>query len=167
MISTREPDRSNFAGLSLVAEGDVDENGGLEIGFSYMPQEYTLIERGLVNREMVKRIYMTMGYRHWINPNYSLGLSFFSAYSMGEPKMVHTDFTGPRPASSAEDIAEYGFEFSVQREAFQVGRLSAIFDARYSLSVTSKKGEDSNFYGIFIGLKYLIQDKMKGVAPPW
>jgi len=166
MISTREPDRSNFAGVSLIAEGDVDENGGLEIGLSYLPQEYTLIEKGLVHREMVKRIYMTMGYRHWFNPLYSVGLSFFSAYSMGEPKIVHTDFATQRPASSAEDIAEYGFEFSVQREAFQVGRLSAIFDMKYSLSLTSKKGEDSNFYGFLIGFKYLIQDKTKGIAPP-
>ena len=166
-ISTREPDRTTNVGFSLVAEGDVDYNGGLEIGFSYLRQPYTLRDGLKVNIEETKRIYATIGYRHWIDSYHSLGLLFFSSYSMGDPQVIHTDYPmTDRPDSSAQDIAEYGFDFSAQREIPLRGRWSFVFDGRYSLSLTSKKREDSNFYGVFFAAKYLFQNKSKGIEPP-
>lgn len=63
------------------------------------------------------------------------------------------------PATSAQDTVKYGFDFSIQVEPYRVDRFSLVIDGRYSLSVTSKPGEDENFVSVLIGMKYFIQGK--------
>ena len=164
--TTRVADSSTWTGGTLMGIGDVDHNGSIEISITYLKQIYARRQDGLLNLEKAQRLYISTGYRHWIDKYHSLGLSFFSAYALGDQRVVYTDFPlATRPTSSAGDTTEYGFEFSFQREAFQMGRFSAIFDARYSLSITSKDYEDSNHYGLLIALKYLIQDPQRGIKP--
>jgi hypothetical protein len=82
---------------------------------------------------------------------------------MGDPKILQDDFNGSRdrPGTSASDITEYGFVLSLQNELYRKGRLAMVLDARYDYSVTSKRGEDSNLYGVFLGLKYFVQAREK------
>lgn len=147
-----------MSGFTLIAEGDVDYNGGIEISISYLQKIYPREVGDKVNIEKNKKIYVNTGYRHWFNKKYSAGLSFFSAYSMGGTRVVRSDFPlSSRPPSSAKDPAEYGFEFSLQYEPIQVGKFFLVVDGRYSHSVTSKDNEDGNHYGLILGLKYFIE----------
>jgi hypothetical protein len=166
-FNSQAADNATWTGFTLAAEGDVDNHGGLEIGITYFQHPYARRYNGLLNVEKVKRIYVTMGYRHWFSRDFSSALAFYSAYSMGDPQVMSTDFPmNARPDSSAEDIAEYGFDFSLQWEFYRHERFSTVLDGRYSYSVTSKAQEDGNHYGLLLSVKYLIQDKEKGVMPP-
>ncbi len=154
--------------VGLIVEGDIDNHGGLEISAFYLRQFYSIQKDGLVLDETGKRMYITMGYRHWFNTRLSSAIAFFSSYTMGDPAIQRNDFgTGPRPTTSAKDVVDYGFDFSVQYEPWREGRWAAVVDARYSLSVTSKPGEAGNFYGFLVGLKYFVQgQEANAVALP-
>jgi hypothetical protein len=81
---------------------------------------------------------------------------------MGEPKIVHSDFTPPDYiATSARDIVEYGIDFSIQQELMSFETINIVADLRYSLSVTNKISEYGDHYGLMIGVKYLIQERFK------
>jgi|FLYM01.1.fsa_nt_gi hypothetical protein len=165
MTTPREADPYNL-GFSIIAEGDIDYNGGIEVSLSYLQKTYPRKDGELYNIEKTKRIYVNTGYRHWFTKDYSAGVSFFSAYSMGGSTIIRSDYPlAVRPASSAKDVAEYGFEFSVQAEPWRNERWAALIDARYSYSVTNKTNEDGNHFGLIIGAKYLIQDLTKGIHP--
>jgi hypothetical protein len=147
-----------FGNFGVIAEGDVDYNGGIEIGAFFVQQLHSIQREGLVVAEKGNRMYITMGYRHWATSRLSGAVAFFSSYSMGDPVVMRNDWkTNDPPATSARDTTEYGFDFSIQLEPWRKDRFSMVIDARYSLSVTPKSGEDSNFFGILAGLKYFIQ----------
>src|SRR5690606_8552564 len=102
--STRAADRGTWTGGTLMALGDVDRNGSIEIAITYLKQIYARREQGLLNMERTQRLYITTGYRHWFDKDHSAALSFFSAYAMGDQKVVYTDFPmASRPTSSAGD----------------------------------------------------------------
>jgi hypothetical protein len=149
-----------MGGVGLITEGDLSPHGGIEIGLIYMQQVFSIEQNGLVVVERGKRMYITMGYRHWFTPRVSGALAFFSNYSMSEADMLHSDFpSGQAPATSAESMVKYGFDWSLQWEAVRQDRFSVVLDGRYSLSVTSKPGEDENFYAVLVGLKYFLQGR--------
>ena len=101
-----------------------------------------------------------MGYRRWISNTIALGLAFYSAYSMGAPKINHSDFTtGNELDTSARDNVEYGFDFSIQKEIWTEKQYSLIGDLRYSLSVTNKQNEKGDDYGLFLAYKFFAQEK--------
>ena len=158
---SREFESPFLGSLGVVIEGDVDNNGGLEISIFYLPKKTFSIEReNLLITEESKRLHITMGYRHWFNKKFSTALAFFSSYAMGDSHVVQNEFYSlPAPKTSASDATEYGFDFSLQYEPYSYGRFSAVFDVRYSYSVTPKDDEDSNHYGILLGIKYFIQGK--------
>lgn len=147
-------------GGGLIVEGDVSSNGGIETSVNYLQKTYSRRVEGKYNVEKVKRMYVTLGYRHWFNPSVSTALAFYSAYSMGESSVIRTDFPhDERPASSADDIAEYGLDFSVLYEPWTNGTFAVTVDGRYSYSLTDKADEDGNHYGLLIGFKYIVQEK--------
>lgn len=156
-------DSSTQGGLGVVAEGDVDYHGGIEIGVFYIRQLFSIQKDSKELSEFGKRIYITTGYRHWFVPEFSAAAAFFSSYAMGDPQVVRNDFgINAQPKSSASDVTEYGFDFSLQYEPLHKDRLSLVVDARYSLSVTPKPGEASNFFGLFVAFKYFIQGQQPG-----
>lgn len=146
-------------GLGLIANGDIDYNGGIELAFFYMHKVFSLKQDDHVITEVSKRISISSGYRHWFKPYLGVGLGFFSSYLMGSADILYNDFSGPAPKTSARDTTEYGFEFSVQAEPWRRGDWAAVVDARYALSVTPKPGEAADHYGVFIGVKHFIQGK--------
>lgn len=148
---------------SLMVEGDLNRHGGFEIQMFYLRNPFSIERDGKVFTQYVKRMYIAMGYRHWFTPWVSTGLAFSSSYAMGDPKILRDDFNDSRdrPGTSASDITEYGFVLSVQNELYRKGRFSMVVDGRLDYSVTAKRGEDSNMYGIFLGLKYFVQAREK------
>lgn len=147
-------------GGGLIVEGDISRNGGLESSVNYLQKIYSRRVDDKYNVEKVKRMYVTVGYRYWFNPSISTALAFFSGYSMGEGSVIHTDFPyNSRPDSSADDIAEYGLDFSILYEPWTNGTLAIVLDGRYSYSLTDKSGEDGNHYGVLVGLKYIVQER--------
>lgn len=149
-----------LGGFALIAEGDVNNHGGLEIGIFYLHKLYFRKQDSEALAEKVKQIYVTMGYRHWLGTKFSLAAALFSSYTMGDYRVIHSSFNPPNRAdTSAQDTTEYGFDFSLQYEFWGRKRWAAVVDTRYSLSVTNKFQEDGDHYGVLVALKYLVQQK--------
>lgn len=150
-------------GFTLVAEGGVDKNGGLEIGLTYMHQLYFREQGEGVIVEKVKRIHAFTGYRHWFNPSLSVAAAFYNAYSMGDVAVVHRYGSLHRHfKTTAREIADDGLDFSVQYEFARKKKTAIIIDLRYSYSFDAQSGEVPDVYGVFIGFKQFIQARDKG-----
>jgi hypothetical protein len=147
-----------LGGFGLIAEGDLNRNGGIEISAFYLNQLFSLQQNDRVIEEIGHRVYVVSGYRLWATRQISGELGFFSSYSIGSGRVRHNDFGSAPPETSAHVITAYGFDFSLQWEPWHKDRYAAIIDTRYSYSITSRPGEDSNFYGILVGLKYYVQN---------
>ena len=164
--------RTNFSGsdsganspylgdVGLIAQGDLNSNGGLEIGLFHMNKLYFRQSNGSYVAEKTELIQIDLGYRYWLTHYIAAGLGFYSAYAIGTPAVEHSDFSiGANIDTSAQDTTEYGFDFSLQGEVWSQGNFSVILDARYVQSVTNKQNESGNHYAFLVGLKYLIQEK--------
>lgn len=151
---------ATFGGFGIMALGDINDRGSLELAVFTMPKVYFRKKDDLYLGEQTQITHITMGYRHWLGPYISGGLSFYSAYSMGEIKTVHNDFApGPQPDTSASDKTEYGFDFSIQGQLWSDDHVTCVLDGRYSLSVTSKEKENADHYMLFLGLRYMVKEK--------
>ena len=147
-----------MAGGGLLVEGGVDYNGGIEIGLFYIHQVYYREERSQILAEKVKRMHITLGYRHWFDPSFSAGVSFFSAYSMGNHKIIQREaLPSGATTTSAQDATEYGFDASLQWEFWRDKHSAVLVDARYSYSVTKKSDEFGDHVGLLIGYKHSIE----------
>lgn len=149
------------AGFMLAAEGDVDQNGGLEITLGYMKRRYFRKEGGSVLVEDAKRVHTSTGYRHWFNPRTSMALSLFTAYSIGDKRIVVSKFTsGAEKFNTAADrVAEDGIDFSFQRELVTTKTTAVLADLRYSYSFSARGNESPYVYGFMIGFKHFIQGR--------
>jgi len=155
-------DKSSYLGsYALIAVGDISSTGSLEIAMIYSPS--MLFYREDAGKYLVERtqvMHITMGYRWWLSDNLSTSLAFYSAYSIGSHSIVSSDFAPPDLIdTSARDITEYGFDGAMQWEFWSNHKIAGVLEGRYSASVTSKKNENSDQYGILIGLRYLIQEE--------
>lgn len=150
-----------MGGAGIMLEGDLDHHGGPEIGIFYKLNHYH--RRDNLNHvvERVKRIYITMGYRHWVNSRFSGAAAVYSAYSIGDYTTLHHDYTNSRAVvnTSARDITEYGMDFSLQYEVYQSEFFTVLLDARYALNLTDKEHEDADEYGLLIGVKTPVSTK--------
>lgn len=146
--------------VALVVQGDVSDHSALEIGLFHMNKIY-LRESGAQSiTEQTQLIHVTMGYRYFFNPYLSLAAAFYSAYSMADPQILHNDFApGSELDTSARDKTEYGFDFSLQTELWSKENVAVIADTRYALSVTNKANEKGDHYGLFLAVKFLVQEK--------
>lgn len=150
----------SFSGLGLIALGDLNTIGSLEIAIFDLHKQYYREQAGYELVEEKEVVHITMGYRYWINPYFSSSLSFFSSYSMGEVKIIHTTFTpGTEIDTSARDTTEYGFDLAIQGDLYSSEIWAIVAEARYSLSVTSKENENSDHYGLMLGFRHLMQEK--------
>ena len=148
---------SPYLGAGLVAEGDVDYNGGVEIAILTQDKLYIAHEGDDTLAERITRLHITTGYRHWVTSFLSLGLAFYSSYSMGDAKVILDDRpSGQGLETSAREITEYGLDLSAQWEVITIHDVAIVVDGRYSLSVTRKIHENADLYGFLIGLKYLL-----------
>jgi len=114
--SMTQPENPPNLGYGVIAEGDVDMNGGVEIAIFYLDKLYFLGKGGEQITEQIKRMFITTGYRHWFNKNFSFAGALFSSYSMGNPKVVIAPDNLDNLETSAREITEYGMDFSFQFE---------------------------------------------------
>lgn len=157
---------NTMGGVGLIAIGDIDTKGSLEIAMFQTNKLFFVDENGTVLSEKLPIIQINMGYRYWINNYLSTSLAFYSAYPMGDPEVIHNDFpVGVIKDTSAHDTTEYGFDLSLTADLFTSGKASVILDTRYSLSVTPKENEKSDHYGVLIGLRYLVQGNNRKSVP--
>lgn len=155
-----------FGDLGLIVNGDINSKGSLEIAMFHMQKIFVREFAGNYISEKTELMHITMGYRRWLSSYFSASMALFSSYSIGDPQIIHNDFSsGNQIDTSARDITEYGLDFSLQAEVWQQEPFSAIIDTRYSFSVTNKPNERANHYGIFLGLKYFIQEKQVRQRP--
>lgn len=155
-------DAPTLVSPALIAEADLYHRGGLEVSMFYLRNAFSLLRDGRKITEQVKRIYITMGYRHWFSEDFSGALAFASSYTMGDTKVLQDDFPiGERPKTSARDITEYGLDLSFQQELLSTKRVSFVLDARFGFSLTPKISEQSNHFGIMLGLKYFLQSRQR------
>jgi hypothetical protein len=152
-----DQDSPYLLGGGLIAQGDVDQNGGVEIAIFYLDKYYLRTEGEYFVIEKLKRVYITTGYRHWFNKYFSAGAAFFSSYSTGDPRTIQSN--GKKPLTSARRITEYGLDFSVEWEIWGDEKLALIADARYSWVLTKKPHEEADVYGAYLGINYLIPKK--------
>lgn len=144
-------------GWGVIAQGDVDANGGVEIGLIYTDKTYILSHNQDLLTQRMKRMYVTTGYRHWFFAPISAALAVFSSYSMGDVKtLVETDPTNEDLKTTAETITEYGLDVSLQWEVFAGDAVAVVADARYSKSLSAKKDEKADQVGAMLAFKYLI-----------
>ena len=156
----------DLSGVALMTIGDISDHGSLEIAIFYLNKIYFRERYGNYLAEKTQLIHVTMGYRYWITSYLSTSLSFFSAYSLGDVEVTHSDFHGVNePTTSARDKTEYGFDGALQAEVWSHDRYAAVIDLRYSRSVTSQEHENADHYGAFLGLCYFIQEKQKVERP--
>ncbi len=147
---------------AMIVQGDFTDYSSLEIAFFHLNKVFIREEGGRYISEETQSLHTTFGYRYWYNPYLSFSGSLFTAYTMGEPKIVHSDFNPPDYiATSARDIVEYGIDFSIQQELMSFETINIVADLRYSFSVTNKISEYGDHYGLMIGVKYLIQERFK------
>jgi hypothetical protein len=151
-----------MAAPSMIVQGDVTDYSSLEIAFFHMNKIFVREEGGRYLAEQTQTLHTTFGYRYWYNPYLSFSVALFTAYTMGEPKIVHSDFTPPDYiTTSARDIVEYGLDLSIEQELMSFDYVNVVADLRYSFSVTNKISEIGDHYGILIGIKYLFQERYK------
>jgi hypothetical protein len=164
-IYTPEANTPFNPGFGILAEGDLSDHGGIEIGLFVSQKDYKreFGSNGLVMTR-VERIDIPMGYRYWLIPELSAALEFDSAFSVGDPSFLYSNVTGDQ-STTANTVAEYGIEFSIQYEFWTNQVFSLLADGRYTLSVSANPGEDANVYGLMLALKYLIQEKSPEKAP--
>ena len=55
-----------FGGLSLIAQGDLNDSGALEIGLFHFNKMYYIKSGGLELTEKTELVHVTLGYRYWM-----------------------------------------------------------------------------------------------------
>ncbi len=155
-----------LGGLALIVMGDVSDHGNLEISMFHLNKIYYREFQGDFLAEETELIHISMGYRYWINPYFSTALAFSSGYAIGDPRVLSSRIvTGHEMDTSARDLTEYGFDFSVQGQLWSNGVMAILLDARYTLSVTNKEGEHGDHYGMLLGFRYFVQEKQSHERP--
>lgn len=151
-------------GLGLIALGDINEKGSLEIAMFHLNKSFYREDQGIQLAEEAQNMHITMGYRRWWTPRVSGSLAVSSAYSMGTPRRTFVKGRLPEDfATSARKVVAYGAEFSIQSELWSKGTSAVVLDTRYSLSMSAEPGERSSHFLAALGFRYLIQDR---VPPP-
>jgi hypothetical protein len=152
--------------LGILTNGDFNQEGALEVGIFRIRKNYYREESFRYFAEESALVHVTMGYRRYFSPLWSGSIAFFSSYTMGYRSTFYSDFpTGQEPTTSASDITEYGFDFALQREVWTQDTFSVVIDGRYSYSLTPKLNEQSNHFGLMIGLRFPVQEKEPHQAP--
>lgn len=148
-----------FWGLGIIGEMDLSTNGGLEVALMYNENQYAVLSNNteyLVER--AHRLSIPLGYRHWFTKNFSLAISFYSAYRIGAWSQLYKSSALPSNINtSARDITEFGFDFSLQADLWQSKDYIVFLDSRFLSPSTDKFGENSRTYVFILGAKYQMQ----------
>ncbi|MBX9768636.1 MAG: hypothetical protein K2X47_15285 [Bdellovibrionales bacterium] len=157
--STNGSSSDFLPGLGLVANGDINNQGALEVGIFDIQKRFFREQDGLFMAEQTEVLHITMGYRYWVTSRLSCSLSGYSAFSLGPVSVVYNDFYPGSLETSARDIVHYGFDFSAQAELWSQDRYAAVLEGRYSLAMSERPGERADHYLFMLAVRYLVQSK--------
>ena len=147
-------------GIGLIVNGDVSNHGALEIAMFHLNKRFLRTQGDFSISEISQIIHITMGYKWWLNPYLSTSLALYSAYPMGNKRVLYNNFpTGTELATSARGSTKYGFDLALQTQVWKGDKFEVVSEARYSASTNSRKNEEADHYGVFVGLRYLVQEK--------
>lgn len=150
----------NTNGISLIALGDVNEHGSLEIAMIHMIKMYFRKGSGKLIVEKVPTVHVSMGYRRWFSQTFSGSLALFTSYPLEDASLVHNEFpTGQEITTTARENSETGLDLGLEAELWSQGRYALFIGGRYSWSLTKKSDEFADQYGVLLGLRYFIQAK--------
>lgn len=153
-------------GIGLIVNGDISTKGALEIGLFHMNKRFLRSEGQKDIIESSQVIHVTMGYKWWLSEYLSTSLTLFSAYPLGTKRILYSNFPkGSEIPTSARDTTEYGFDLALQSQITKGKDYDVVAELRYSLSATSRDHEESDHYGVLVGLRYLIQEKNPDKKP--
>lgn len=157
---------ANQTGLGLIVNGDISDKGALEIAMFHMNKTFLRADGKKYIAEQSQVIHITMGYKWWLSRYLGTSLALYSAYPLGNVKVLYSDFAaGTAVPTSARDTTEYGFDFAVQSQIWKGNKFDAVAELRYSLSLTSRSHEQADHYGAYLGIRYLIQEKNPDKKP--
>ncbi len=148
-----------LGGVGLIVQGDISDKGNLEISMLHTNKVFFREQGSGLLAERSQFMHISMGYRYWMTHYFSVGLAFYSAYSMGEPEITTNTLQSDGITTSARDKTEYGFDFSLMGEVWSHDRIALMLDGKYSYSVTPKENEYADNYLFLIGIRYFIQEK--------
>jgi hypothetical protein len=144
----------------IILNGDINSNGSLEVAIFHLNKVYVRKQESQYLVEQTELLQISMGYRRWLSSTWSVSLGLFSAYSMGDPTIVHNDFsTGTDIQTSAFETTTYGIDLSIQKELWIRDNNSLVIDARYSWAFAKRGHEYGDHYGLLLGIKHLVQEK--------
>ncbi len=147
-------------GIGLIVNGDINDHGSLEIAMFHLNKRILKTKGAFSISEVSQVIHITMGYKWWLKSYLSTSLALYSAYPMGNRRVLYNNFpTGSELSTSNKYSTEYGFDLALQAEAWKGDKFDVVTEARYSIAATSRKHEQADHYGVFVGLRYLIQEK--------
>jgi hypothetical protein len=155
-----------LGGVGLTVNGDANAHGSLEISLFHLNKLYMRTQDGTTLVEKSALLKINMGYRYWWTNWFSSSPTFYSSYSLGEPKVVQKP-PSANFESSAHATTLYGFDLALQEELWSSGRYALVLEERYAKSITSRSGESGDDYGVLIGLRYFVQAKqvLPGPSP--
>lgn len=151
----------NRVGYGLIATGDSNAKGAIELGMFYLDKVFFRDQGPDVLAEKIQHIHITMGYRWWQNSWLSTSLSFYSAYPLGDPVKYYMQVQPDVVLdTSARDLTEYGLDFGIQTELLGNQRFGLVLEGRYSWCLTPKPNEQADHMGILLALRFMLQDKI-------
>ncbi|OQW53479.1 MAG: hypothetical protein A4S09_07725 [Proteobacteria bacterium SG_bin7] len=144
-------------GAGITGELDIGGRGGIEVSMFYYDGQYAVSKGGLWLVERSTHLYIPIGYRYWLSKKISFATSFYASFRIGQWTEIYRD-TGisSDAVTSAQDITEYGFDFSIGADLYTGDKYTLILDSRYLLPTTDKPDENSRAYVFFLGIKYRI-----------
>lgn len=152
-------------GYGLIATGDSNQKGSVELGLLYLDKIFARDEGANILAQRIQMIHITMGYRWWLRSWISTSLSFFSAYPVGDPQDLYRKVdAGTFFDTSAMDLTEYGFDLALQLQVFGTQKFGVVVEPRYSWNVTPKNHEAADHFGVLVGLRFMLQEKRAGQA---
>ncbi len=159
--SPNKPDPiPRFAGFSLMAQGDANQRGNVEICINYFNKVYFREDADNLLSEQIQNLQITMGYRYWLDNYWSAAIAFSSSYPLGDPHIVSKQLGSDLSfETSAHDPSESGADISIAYDLWIREPYSVVADLRYTYSFSSRSGESGDNLGIIVGLRYLIQEK--------
>lgn len=144
-------------GAGITGEIDVGGRGGLEVGMFYYDGQYAVNRADLWLVERSTHIYIPIGYRYWLSNKLSFATSFYASFRIGKWTEIYRDPGITSDAvTSAQDITEYGFDFSISTDLYMGDKYTLVLDSRYLLPTTDKPDENSRAYVFLLGVKYRV-----------
>lgn len=142
---------------SLTILGDLSSKGSLEISLGFLNKRYIVEQGDLSIIAETPVVLAGFGYRHWINKRASFSGLLYSSYPTRGAHVRSNTFP-ERKTTTADKNTENGIELRAQYEVLGNNVWGITVEGRYAYALTRESNEYLDQYGVFIGLRHLIQE---------